>query len=102
MLLSLQASPVNTPETQSLQYLISRINEQRGGFRNVSEHDLEEEIEAGGDEGAIQEDEDSSDADEEVRDVIPKKERVSKAREEMLRQVGYGGCFTYVAYSNDL
>ena len=101
MLLSLQASPVNDPEKQSLQYFISRINDQRGGFRNVSELSLEEEIKAGGGDKAILEDDESSDSDQEVEDTRTKKERVSKAREEMLKQIGYIQRFEHMLYINN-
>ena len=46
---SLQAPTVPNPEKHSLQYLISRINEQKGSFRNVTEESLEEEIRNGAD-----------------------------------------------------
>ncbi|KAI9820326.1 MAG: RNA polymerase II mediator complex subunit [Pycnora praestabilis] len=46
LLLSLRPWPKEDPETQSLKYLIPRINQQRGGFRNITEDSLTEEIRA--------------------------------------------------------
>ena len=86
--ISLPTSPDFKPEKQSLKYLISRISEQKGGFRNVSEQRLEEEIAAGTDDDAIVDDEAQSDSDEDVEDTKLKRECVVKAREEMLKQIG--------------
>ena len=87
--ISLPTSTNVNPEKQSLKYLITRINEQKGGFRNVSEQSLEEEIAAGTDDDAMFDDETNSRSDEDVEDIKSKRERVSKAREEMLKQIGY-------------
>lgn len=42
--LSLQAFSPADKNKESLQYLIRRVNEQRGSFRNVTEKSLEKEI----------------------------------------------------------
>ncbi|KAL8852990.1 MAG: hypothetical protein Q9221_002138 [Calogaya cf. arnoldii] len=44
--ISLRAWPSDDKTTKSLPYLIARINEQRGSFRNITEASLEEEIQA--------------------------------------------------------
>ncbi len=86
--LCLQAFPAVDEEKKSLEYLISRINQQKGSFRNVTEQSLEEEIqalEAGvsdiDDQGIIE-------TVEEVEDVKTKQEEIAKAREDMVRQIG--------------
>ena len=86
--LCLQAFPAVDEEKKSLEYLISRINQQKGSFRNVTEQSLEEEIqalEAGvsdiDDQGIIE-------TVEEVEDVKTKQEETAKAREDMIRQIG--------------
>ena len=81
LLLSLQAFPPEDQDKQSLQYLISRINEQKGSFRNVTEQSLEEDIQAVKD--GADEEQDVVAAVEEVEDG----KEVSTAREEMLKQV---------------
>ncbi|KAG8530158.1 uncharacterized protein KY384_005641 [Bacidia gigantensis] len=82
--ISLQAPPLPIPN--DLQYLISRINEQKGGFRNVTEESLEEEIKNGAEEAVEEESEDDEPTDDE-EDPQSKKEKVQKAKEEMLKQV---------------
>ena len=86
--LSLQAFPSVDKDKQSLQYLISRINDQKGSFRNVTEESLEEEIQVlntgetgnGQDEGL-----ETVDGPE---DLKSKKEEISTARKEILQQIG--------------
>jgi len=87
LMLSLHASPKSESDKHSLPFLISRINEQRGSFRNVNEESLQEELcglEAGQAEGV----EDSGD-DEEANEDRSRREQLALAREEMLRQVTY-------------
>lgn len=88
--LSLQAPIAPSPEKDSLQYLISRINEQKGSFRNVTEESLEEEIHNGQATEVALEDDDHMDTGEDIEDAKTKKERVMKAREEMLKSIGQG------------
>lgn len=83
--LSLQALPKTDRTTESLPFLISCINEQRGSFRNVTEESLEAEIrnlEA----LKSEEVEDSSD-DDDVQDEKSRRDQLAPAREDMLRQV---------------
>ena len=87
--LSLQAFPIVDKEKESLKYLISRINQQKGSFRHVTEQSLLEEIEA---QAAGQIDIDSQGLDgtvEEVEDVQIKQGEVFKAREDMIKRIGY-------------
>lgn len=88
--LSLQAFPTVDKEKESLKYLISRINQQKGSFRNVSEQSLEEEIEAQKNGKTNTDDLDEQDAEivEEAEDVKTKQEEVAKAREDMIKQLG--------------
>ena len=85
--LCLQAFPTVDKEKESLKYLISRINQQKGSFRNVSEQSLEEEIQAQ-EAGQINEDDQAIEPVEEVEDVKTKQEEVTKAREDMIKQIG--------------
>lgn len=88
-MLSLRASPKLDPDKSSLPFLISRINEQRVSFRNVTEDSLQEEI-RGLEAGQAEAVEDSGD-DEEAHDDRPRREQLALARGEMLRQVTYEG-----------
>lgn len=89
--LSLQAFPTVDKDKKSLKYLISRINQQKGSFRNVTEQSLEEEIQA---QDAGKTDTDDQDVVEtvetveEVEDVKTKQEEVTKAREVIVKQIG--------------
>lgn len=86
--LSLQAFPPPDKEKESLKYLIQRINEQRGSFRNVTERSLEEEIrqlEAGAVDGNQEGAEESTAVDENIE---TKKEEVTKAREDIHKYIG--------------
>lgn len=85
--LSLQALPPVNKDKESLQYLIRRVNEQCGSFRNVSEQSLEEEIrelDAGGadsGQGPVVETTVGPD------DAETKNEEVTKAREDMRKHI---------------
>ena len=85
--LCLQAFPIVDKEKESLKYLISRINQQKGSFRNVSEQSLEEEIQAQ-EAGKIDEDDQDVEPVEQVEDVKTKQEELAKAREDMMKQIG--------------
>ncbi|KAL8929162.1 MAG: hypothetical protein Q9172_000597 [Xanthocarpia lactea] len=85
--ISLRAWPSDDKTTESLPYLITRINEQRGSFRSVTEAGLQEEIRA----ADAHENEDPVDdaaALEDGPDAKPEKEELSVAREEMIKRVG--------------
>ena len=85
--LSLQAFPTVDKDKESLKYLISRINQQKGSFRNVTEQSLEEEIQAQ-DAGKPDNDQDVVEKVEEVEDVKTKQEDVTKARDDIIKQIG--------------
>lgn len=85
--LSLRAWPTEDTNAESLSSLIARINEQRGGFRNITEQSLEEEIRAQ-EAGESTVDETSADPiglDE--TDLKSRREEVIEARDEILKQV---------------
>ena len=86
-LFSLQAWPTVNKEKESLKYLISRINDQKGSFRNVTEESLEQELrEASGGITTLQADKDGADPMED-EDPKARREEVYKVREEILKQV---------------
>ncbi|KAI4131253.1 MAG: hypothetical protein LQ338_001347 [Usnochroma carphineum] len=87
--LSLRAWPPPDSTAESLPYLIARINEQKGSFRNVTEASLEEEVRAA-EAGELQENVDTETKDnvEDGRDVKAKGDELAKAREEIIKQVG--------------
>ena len=88
--LSLRASPKIDANKESLTFLISRINEQRLSFRNVTEESLEAEIriaEAG------QLDIVEEDVEKDNQDVRSRQEQLDEARNEMLSQVQYAAIF---------
>lgn len=88
LLLSLRAWPAKEVEQPSLPFLISRINQQRGSFRNITEQSLEEEIQAvkAGEVRSELEDVDSS--SDEAADLKSRTEDVRAARGEILQLVG--------------
>ena len=85
--LSLRAWPPRTADTDSLPFLISRINEQRGGFRNVTEQSLEEEIRAidAGDTNPTGNNVDSQ--EDGAPDLKSQRDGVVAAREEIIKQI---------------
>ena len=86
--LSLQAFPTVDNDKESLKYLISRINQQKGSFRNVTEQSLEQEIHAQTSGNPDADDQDVVDTVEEVEDAKTKQEEVTKAREDIIKQIG--------------
>ena len=86
--LSLQAFPTVDKEKESLKYLISRINQQKGSFRNVTEQSLEEEIRAQEAGKTDLDEQDIIQTVEDVEDVKSKQEEVTKAREDIIKQIG--------------
>ena len=87
--ISLQATSNILEDQKSLSYLIARINEQKGSFRNVTEESLQVEVEQGPEDEAIEIDDDDEEEVEveEVEDEKSKRERLAKARAEMLKHV---------------
>lgn len=84
--LSLRAWPSDDKTTESLPYLIARINEQRGSFRNITEASLEEDIraeKAGKDEAPPAD----NDAFQDSQGDKAKGEELAVAREDIIKQV---------------
>jgi len=91
MSFALALQPASGADTQqkSIQQLITRINEERGAFRNVTEESLRDEIaKAATDAGneALDEEEDAVDP----QDIDARRKEVYTARGEMLKFIGYG------------
>lgn len=88
--LSLRPWPRERPDADPLPYLISRIHEQRGHFRNITENGLIEEIQAESD-GAVKEEEtDSEDERAQEQDIERRRREVYEARGEMIRNIACG------------
>jgi mediator of RNA polymerase II transcription subunit 17 len=94
--ISLRAWPSNNDKSIALSTLITRINNERGSFRSVTEEDLEEEIkkdEAGLDTGKDDAESENEGSDEDEPDRL---KEISTAREQILgelEQVLFIGCF---------
>lgn len=88
--ISLRPAPKSTNNAIPLPLLISRINAERGSFRNLSEDSLRQEIaeaEAGGNK---EEDESSSDGEDEEEDEKEEPDRMKElltARDEIIGQI---------------
>ena len=87
--LSLQAFPPHDKGKDSLQYLIQRVNAERGSFRNVTEQSLEDEIRNSEVEGDDKYQEDPMEIINDAGDPNIKKQEVAQAREEILKQTAY-------------
>ena len=85
--LSLQALPIVNKDKKSLEYLIERINEQKGSFRNVTEESLEGEIQIYRNGEAETSDDDVLETVDDAEDLKSKREAITTAREEILKQV---------------
>jgi len=92
--LALQPSSGDSSEQRSIQQLITKLNEERGAFRNVTEETLCDEIAKAtastGDEN-LDEEEDAVDS----QDIEARRKEVYTARSEMLRFIGYDFSRTY-------
>lgn len=86
--ISLQAFPTVDKDKESLKYLISRINQQKGSFRNVTEQSLEEEIQAQKTGKTETDDKDALEIVEGIKDATNRQEEVTKAREDVIKQIG--------------
>ena len=87
--ISLKAWPQHDKSKDSLPYLIARINEQKGSFRNVTEASLEEEIQAAeaGEAIALHAEFDQE-ASSDGHDTEKKGDELRQAREEIIKQIG--------------
>ena len=83
--ISLRALPKVDPNKESLPFLISRINNQRGSFRNFTEESLQEEIRLQ-ENGQLESSEEEAPA-EDTQDAKSRQEELAEARQEMLAQV---------------
>ncbi|KAL8991884.1 MAG: hypothetical protein Q9169_007568 [Polycauliona sp. 2 TL-2023] len=85
--ISLRAWPSHDKTPESLPYLIARINEQRGGFRNITEASLQEEIAA-----TVKSQDGQQSAEEDALpdgpDKAAKGEELAMAREDIIKRVG--------------
>lgn len=90
---SLRAWPSDDKTTESLPFLIARINEQRGSFRNITEASLEEEIRASdADDSKTLDGIEMDEEAEDDNDAKSKGEELAVAREEIIKQVGWAHC----------
>lgn len=80
--------PSDEPDQESLPFLISRIIEQKGGFRNVTEESLEAEIEAEGS-ASLDEDEKDEIATSDDDTGQPDREQILAARDQLAQYAMY-------------
>ena len=87
---SLKHWPSDEPDKESLPFLISRVIEQRGGFRNVTEDSLKAEIEAveSTSQDENEEDEIAVSGDDAV-DAQPDREQILAARDQLAQHAMY-------------
>lgn len=94
--LSLRAWPSADAKTKTLPLLISRINTERGNFRDVTEEALAQELKDAEREVAITDGSAESDGGEanddldEVGDGADRMKELGAGKEEMLKQIEYG------------
>lgn len=85
--ISLRAWPPADVSKDLLPSLISRINQQRGSFRNITEDSLEEEIRNAQDGDPSSTDQSNTPLEDDTRDLKSRAEEVATAREEILKHV---------------
>ncbi len=83
--ISLRAWPAKDDKSTALPSLISRINIERGSFRNVTEESLKEEIAKA--EAGIEIDQDDGDSDDDAEDEPDRLKELMTSRQEMLGQL---------------
>ena len=83
--MSLRAWPTKESNATALPTLISRINAERGQFRNITEEDLLEEIAKGESEAAADNEETST--EDELEATPDRMKEVMDAKAEMLAQL---------------
>lgn len=85
--ISLRAWPPTDVSKDPLPLLISRINEQRGSFRNITEGSLEEEIRSAQNVDSSSTDQNNTLLGIDVPDSKSRAEEVATAREDILKHV---------------
>lgn len=98
--ISLRAWPAQDVSKETLPSLISRINEQRGSFHSITESKLEEEIQAVDTSESSLEDQTTALSGIDSQDVKTRREEVSTAREEILKQVAWVYAWHYACALN--
>ena len=83
--ISLRAWPADESSKDNLAHIISRINHERGSFRNITEDKLVEEIKATNNERADLDDQSSISHSNDVQDDKVRREEVLAVREEVLK-----------------
>jgi mediator of RNA polymerase II transcription subunit 17 len=86
--LALQPTPGDNSQQKSIQQLITKINEERGAFRNVTEETLRDEI-AKAATGTDNQDVDEEQNAVDPQDIEARRKEVYAARSEMLKFIGY-------------
>ncbi|MCJ1281234.1 RNA polymerase II mediator complex subunit [Xylographa opegraphella] len=84
---SLRVWPTRKTEDQSLSFLITRINGQKGSFRNLTEQSLEQDIRAI-EAGELQDSDNEQYLDEKLASTKSRKDEVLVGRDEILKQIG--------------
>ena len=87
--LSLSLRPWSSPNIhqENLHFLISRIKQQRGSFRQLTEQSLQEEVELNEPEDAEVAKSDDSVPRGRIDDGKSRKEKLSAARDEIYKQI---------------
>jgi len=86
--LALQPASAADIQQKSIQQLITKINEERGAFRNVTEETLRDEI-AKAATGTGNVDQDVKEDAANPQDIEARRKEVYAARNEMLKFIGY-------------
>lgn len=86
---SLRPAPIANNNSIPLPQLIARINAERGGFRNISEDSLRQEI-AEAEFGPKEEEDESSSEDGEPEEQADHLKELLTARDEILGQIEHG------------
>lgn len=86
---SLRAWPANDPSKETLPFIIARVNQERGSFRNVTEELLEEEIKALKTHKFDREEEPAVSQTIGAQDAKSRSDELSLAREEILKHIEY-------------
>jgi len=105
LLLSLKSWPEEDPELKSVSSLISRIQAQRGHFRDVDENILESEISEGKDTEVLfdnppieENEEGASKSAPAAGEELDRATQIRNAKAEMTTLVGYGLCLVGYFY----